>query len=304
MVPTWLSTLVAGLDPPAFWLLFAALSLGAPLMLYLGSQAFWRLRTITDTPTARIASASQGYCELSGFARAHLASVEAPLTGRPCLWFRFRIEKRGGGRNKDWRTVEQGESPAPFRLDDQSGQCIIEPAGALVRVRRRDRWSGAHRHPRQPTPTRWYELSGDYRYTEERIQDGDPLYCLGRFETPLRGPAERERLTGALLRVWKHDPRRMAAFDTDGDGRVSVQEWERARGQAAAWAERAERERSTTPVLAHLRTTGDTRQPFFISTYAEAELAASLRLQAWGYSAAFVALSVLAVLSGIARFGA
>lgn len=304
MAPDWLRALAVGLDAPEFWFLFGAMALGAPVLLYKGTQAFWRLRTVADTPTARIHSAPQGYVELAGFARPHLGTIEGPLTGRPCLWYRYRIERRSGGRRQEWRPVEQGVSHEAFRLDDGSGQCIIDPAGALMRARRRDAWTGPHRHPQGGTPTRWYQASDQYRYTEERIHDGDPLYCLGRFETPLRGPAERDRLQGALLRVWKQDPGRMARFDTDGDGRVSPEEWDRARAQAAALAEHAEIERRTAPVLTRLAATGDARQPFVISTYTEEELTATLRLHAWGYTVGFVALAVLAVLGVMARFGA
>jgi len=226
MAPDWLRALAVGLDAPEFWFLFGAMALGAPVLLYKGTQAFWRLRTVADTPTARIHSAPQGYVELAGFARPHLGTIEGPLSGRPCLWYRYRIERRGGGRRQEWRPVEQGVSHESFRLDDGSGQCIVDPAGALMRARTRDAWTGARRHPQGGTPTRWYQASDQYRYTEERIHDGDPLYCLGRFETPLRGPAERHRLQGALLRVWKQDPGRMARFDTDGDGdgRVSPED--------------------------------------------------------------------------------
>ncbi|WP_295426411.1 GIDE domain-containing protein [uncultured Thiodictyon sp.] len=303
MAPQWVHDLVLGLDPAPFWFLFGTLAIGAPLLLYRGSQAFWRLRTITDTPTARIQSAPQGYVELAGLARPHLGQVQGPLTGRPCVWYRYRIEERGSGRNKGWHRIEGGESPGPFQLDDGSGQCLVDPTGAYVRLRRADRWTGPHRSPRSVTPTKWYQASDQYRYVEERIDDGDPLYCLGRFETPLRGPAERDQLQRALLKVWKQDPARLARIDTNGDGTISQEEWEQARGAAAALAERAEIKLSAAPVLARLAATGDERQPFVISTYAEEDLAATLRWQALGYNAAFVAAAVAAVLAGLARFG-
>lgn len=304
MVPEGVGSLVLGLDPVPFWFLFTAMVAGAPFLLYKGTQAFWRLRTITDTPTARIQSAAQGYVELSGWARPHLGQVEGPLTGRPCLWYRYRVEEeQGGGNTRGWKSVERGESTKPFLLDDGSGQCIVDPAGADVRPRWVDRWSGRYRNPRIGTPGRWYQAN-QYRYVEERIEDGELLYCLGRFETPRRGPAERDRLRRALLKVWKQDPARLARFDTDGDGTISMQEWEQARREAGDLAERAETQRRLLPVLARLTATGEERQPFVISTYTEEELAATLRWHTFWFTLAFVVVAVAAAASALARFGA
>ncbi len=304
MPPQWFQHLVAGLDPVQFWFLWGFITLGAPYLLYQGTRAFWRLRTITDTPRARIQSAPQGYVELSGLARPHLAQVKGPLTGRPCLWYRYRIEEHTrSGRNNRWHQIEGGDCPHPFLLDDGSGQCIVAPSGAYLRLRRIDRWTGPHRNPRSAGPRRWFQASDRYRFVEERITDGDPLYCLGRLETPLRGAGERDQLQRALLKVWKRDPERLARFDADGDGTLSLAEWEQVRNQAGALAERAEIERSRRPVLSRLTATGDARQPFLISADTEEDLAAALRWQALGYTGGFVVTGVGAVMSVLARLG-
>lgn len=303
VLPDGVRQLVLGLDPVPFWFLFSVLAASAPFLLYKGAQAFWRLRTVTDTPTSRIQSASQGYVELSGLARPHLDRVEGPLTGRPCLWYRFRIEEEQGraGRRR-WTTIDHGESCSSLLIEDGSGQCIIDPTGAYVRPHRVERWTGSYRNPRSREPGKWYQAKG-YRYVEERIEDGDSLYCLGRFETPLRGPAERDQLQRALLKVWKRDPARLARFDADGDGSISPAEWERARNEASALAERAELKRSDIPVLARLVATGDDRQPFVISTYPEEALTATLGRQTLGYTAGFVAVAVAALAGALVRFG-
>ncbi|WP_295456088.1 GIDE domain-containing protein [uncultured Thiodictyon sp.] len=303
MASQGIRSIILGLDPVPFWFLFTAMVAGARFLLYKGTQAFWRLRTMTDTPTARIQSAAQGYVELSGLARPHLGQVAGPLTGQPCLWYRYRVEKQGGEGSKGWKTVDNGQSTKPLLLDDGTGQCILDPGGADISPRRVERWSGYARDPRITTPSKWYQTKR-YRYVEERIEDGEPLYCLGRFETPLRGPAERERLSRALLKIWKQDPARLARFDTDGDGTIGMQEWEQARREAGALAERAEGERRLIPVLAHLTATGDERQPFVISTYAAEELAATLRWHTLWFNLAFVVVAVAAAASALARFGA
>lgn len=282
------------------WLATAALGGGALFLLRHGSRAFWRLRTITDTPTARIQSAPQGYLELWGLARSHQGTLPARLSDTPCLWYRFRVEQRPkGGRGDRWVTLDRGESDAPFLVEDGSGPCRVEPVGATVHCHRRDRWTGPSRDPRSRSPASlrlgdWIEIplggSGPYRFTEERIEDGDPLYILGRLETPRRGPEERERLRRSLLRVWKRDPARVAALDTDGDGEISPQEWERAQAEAARVAEHAERRRSRAPVLPVVGATGDPRHPFVISTHTEEDLIRTLSWTVAGTILGFLAL--------------
>ncbi|HYN79649.1 MAG TPA: hypothetical protein VES73_17855 [Lamprocystis sp. (in: g-proteobacteria)] len=294
---------VAGMDPLVFWGVLAALTAGSLLLLRQGALAFWRLRTISDTPTARIQSAAQGYVELAGLARPHLGQVKGPLTDLPCLWYRYRIEKRSSGRNREWIRIDGGESTGPFVLDDGSGQCLLEPTGATLLLLRQDRWTGPHRNPRAPGTTSWFQASDRFRFTEERIADGDPLYCLGRFETPLRGVADRERLQRALLKVWKQDPARLARFDTNGDGDLGLDEWERARTQAGALAERAELERSRLPVLPRLKATDDPRQPFVIAGQTEEDITTTLRWQVLGLTLAFLVLAVITAAVGLARLG-
>ena len=111
------------------WLV--SLGLLAVIGLIAWTSTFRRRRAITDTPTSRIASAAQGYVELSGQGRAlDDPPLYAPLTQAPCLWYRFQIEERTG-QNK-WQTIDSGESDVPFILEDGSGRCVIDPDGAEI----------------------------------------------------------------------------------------------------------------------------------------------------------------------------
>lgn len=292
--------LLQGMADVPFWLVWLAMTLSSLWMLRSGVRTFWRLRTVADTPTARVRSAAQGYVELSGIAGAHHGEIEARLSGRTCLWCRFRVqERRRTGRNNQWVTVESGETDRAFRLDDGSGACLIDPGGARVEPRRRQVWLGPRRDPadREPATLRlgpWITLrtggSKRYRFTEERIEAGDPLYVLGHLETPRIGPEEQTRLERALLRVWKRDPGRMADFDADGDGEISLEEWNRARARASQLA----RERARSPDrsrLSRVGATGDADRPFVIATYTETELVGALGWRTLGYTAGFLVLT-------------
>lgn len=298
-----LGTAVLGLEPAEFWLLSGVMAAGAVFLLHLGTRCFWRLRTVTDTPTARIQSASQGYLELAGTARPHRGLTAGPLTGKPCIWYRYSVEERKRrGKNEHWVQIEAGDCPTPFSLDDGTGNCVVEPARAYLKLHRRDRWRGPHRSPRN-RERGWLFSSDRFRFTEERIEDGDPIYLLGHFETPRRGPEELERLRRALLRVWKQDPVQSARFDRDGDGVVSPEEWDLVRAEAATLAERAESAQASKPVTARVRDTGDARQPFVISTYSEEDLVSGLRWQAFGATAGALVLGVAATVMLLTRLG-
>lgn len=180
-------------------------------------MALHRRRSITDTPTSRIATAAQGFVELQG--RGRLFGEQpllSPLTGLPCLWYRFTIEERNN--DNKWRTVQTGVSDVSFILDDGSGEALVDPEGAEVITRHRERWMRDNR-----------------RYTEWKLIAGDEIYVLGNFRT-INGHSEAlsaSRETGDLLATWKTDqPTLLKRFDLDGDGQINMREWALARAAA------------------------------------------------------------------------
>jgi len=203
-------------------------------------------RLIEDTPTSRIRSAAQGYVELAGQARP-LPDTQnlAPLTQRPCVWWRYRISKKvegGSGKNRRtrWQTVASGRSSIPFLLDDETGTCIVKPDGAEVVTTETTTWYGDTPWPAGGGPgarnaAAWLMSSGrDYRYAEERIYEHEKVYALGDFRSSASN-AERDLQAeqAALLAEWKQDqPRLLEGFDTDRDGRIDLKEWEDAREAA------------------------------------------------------------------------
>ena len=178
-----------------FWLLTLGVAVVGGGAAALRSLKIARL--IEDTPTSRIRSAAQGYVELVGRGRP-LAGTEnlAPLTQRPCIWWRYRISrktKRGGSkRSRDaWQTVASGTSALPFQLDDGTGQCIVKPDGAEVVATESTTWYG---NTPWPTAGPGQALSRfeerDYRYIEERIYEHELVYALGGFRSTSAAPDE------------------------------------------------------------------------------------------------------------------
>jgi len=231
------------MDDPQFWKL--ALAVAAPACFYFGFRS-WRLaRLIDDTPLSRIRSAAQGYMELAGTAqRMDGQPILAPLTRLPCVWWQFKIERRTGvGRNRHWSSVNQGSSVAPFRLEDETGACLVNPAGADVRPGSTMTWRGSAPWPVPPGEGhRFTSLDGDdYRYTEHRIDEQVYVNVIGEFRTV--GGVEATDVTGEVMRLlsdWKQDQQALLQrFDADQNGILGQSEWERARALARAQIEQS-----------------------------------------------------------------
>ena len=234
--------------------------------------ALRRVRAIADTPTSRIASAAQGYVELLGSARP-LGGLPllSPLTGLPCLWYRYRIERR---ENDKWVHDSSDESDASFLLDDGTGRCVIDPESAEILVDRHDTW-----------------IRDERRYAQWLLIDNDPLYALGDFVT--RGSIDldldADEDVKALLAEWKKDRKSLLKrFDLDQNGEIDLKEWDLARRQAKREVAQAHREaRERTEV--HLMRRPDDGRLYLISSLPPDTLTRRYRLWSWAHLAFFFA---------------
>lgn len=248
----------AQIDTPQGWQICGGLVAAVSLLAW--ASTWRRARAFDDTPTSRVASAAQGYAELQGRGRP-LAGT--PLLGAlshlPCLWYRYRIERR---RDNKWEHEESGESDASFILDDGSGTCVIDPEGAEVLPAHKDTWT-----------------QGDYRHTEWRLLANEPLYALGEFHTVGSQDLQLDRAADvkALLADWKTQPQALLRFDLDGDGALDMREWQLARAQARREVDRQHREAQRQPELHVMRRPADDRI-YMISGLPPEKLARRYRL--------------------------
>lgn len=248
-----------------------------------------RMRHLLDTPTSRIRSAAQGYVELVGVLRPYGEAVlRAPLTGEPCLWWRYRIEEyRSSGKRSSWNVVERGVSDGWLCLADATGECVIDPRGAEVQPAFRRVWSGSLRHPRGVPLGGLRGLLGmgrKYRYREERLHAGEPLYAIGDFRT-LGGGRQGLDLADARKQViseWKAEyAGLLQRFDSNRDGQLDEAEWRRVQLAAELEAEDRHRLASAGPAQHQLARPSESL-PFVLSSHGEEVLARRYRWQAAG----------------------
>lgn len=286
--PEWANQ-VRQLDPGEFWIFTLIAVAIAIATFYAVFRFFHRARLMEDIPTSVVRSAAQGYVELDGTAELMEGEpIIAPLTGRRCTWYSYKIEERvndhdnRGGHRSNWRTIDSGISDNLFLLRDNTGECVIDPDGAEVTPSANDTWYGDSASWSGGVPAGNTLFStGRFRYTEKRIHPADSLYAIGMFRT-LGGSQELPNTMEEvrhLLSIWKRDQAGLLQrFDENGDGQIDVSEWEAARNAARKQVLKEQGERFHRPVH-HLMVRPDDRQhPFILSVLPQESMVTRLKL--------------------------
>ncbi|TAJ92581.1 MAG: hypothetical protein EPO31_13410 [Gammaproteobacteria bacterium] len=260
---------------------------------------FSRKRMMENTPTSKIRSAAQGFVELEG--RGQLLDgppIIAPLSGITSLWFSYEIEEhRGSGKNSRWVTVENGVSDGLFLLKDDTGQCIIDPDGAVVTPSEVNIWYGSSKRPSSGPRVRgkrWFSFGiGRFRYTEKRIHPKEAIYAIGLFKTVGGAGMEidLEADLKELLKEWKKNSELLLErFDQNKDGQIGMEEWQNVREAALKEVTKMQAERHTIPPVNTLSKTMDKRRSFIISAVPQQVLIKRFQ----NYSAGLISLFFLA----------
>ncbi|MDR0578390.1 MAG: E3 ubiquitin ligase family protein [Candidatus Accumulibacter sp.] len=259
----------AEIDSRAGWV--AVLAAMAAISLVAWTSTLRRRRAITDTPTSRIASAAQGYVELSGAGRPPDPPLRSHLTQRPCLWYRWDVRRRAG--NGKWEKVDSGESEIPFIIDDGGGCCLTDPEGAEILTRHKESWT-----------------RGEYRYTEWKLLSGDRIYALGEFRSVGGGSVELDARQdmNELLNAWKKDRTTLLKrFDLDRDGELDEKEWGLARQAARREVSRMHSETRNDSGLHTMNRPRDGRL-YLLSNIDPNRLARGYLLWSWFHLAVFL----------------
>ena len=239
------------------------------------AQTYQRARAIADVATSRVASAAQGYAELSGRATGDASELlRSPCSGTVCIWYRFKTYTRDGGE-RGWREIDRGESATTFELNDGSGSCRVDPEHAEIIA-----------------PVRRVIQMDSERHVEELLPPGSTVFVLGEFTTVggASTPLSEHDDVSALLAQWKRDPDDLRRrFELGGHGAFDLQEWEQVRRLATQAVRQQHREMRAMAELHLVRAPHDGRA-FLISTLSGQHL--RRRYLAW--STLHLAVAILA----------
>ncbi|MGH8528968.1 MAG: GIDE domain-containing protein [Nevskiales bacterium] len=282
---------LAQAEPRHFWLWTGGIALVALFGFWTLVHSLGKARLILDTPTSKIRSAAQGYLELEGDGRLLPGDpIRCPLSGTRCIWWRYIIEEkqttyRNGRRESRWTTIDQKTSDSIFELEDETGSCIVDPAGADVRPSLKRSWYGSTPWPQRGPGSGLFGLFARYRYREELVKENDELYVIGLFRTQRAADGghfdEAEELR-ALVTEWKQDQQKLLArFDVNKDGKLDMKEWEAMRRVALQRVRRDQIDRAITPGL-HVLTRPTDGRPFLLSTVPQHKLIRHYRWSAFG----------------------
>ncbi|MCD8512416.1 MAG: hypothetical protein LRY63_02650 [Nitrincola sp.] len=276
------------LDQHDFWLGIIVCCASMLAAVWFMFRHLRRYRLITDTPTAMIRSAPQGYVEIIGNVIGGEAGLlTAPLSGKPCVWYRYRVDKESGGRKNRWRAEHQGTSVEWFKIDDGTGICWIDPTKAEIDAVQHRVWYGNTPHPNQPAKKTHFLntpiFNSRYRYIETLILEHERVYALGTFQTlgGGRGVASIEQLQAKIIRDWKADyDDLLIRFGSPGEALLNDTQWANVR-EAAKQAAIKERQVAFTAPDKHVLSNPNLPgHPLLISTQDEEKLVSRFRLRA------------------------
>ena len=255
------------------WLLDLAAAAGGGFLIRYGFRLLRKKNLIENIPSSPIRSVAMGLAEIKGHSPA-TATMMAPLSGKPCHYFRYRVEEeRNRGKSREWVTVDQGESNAPFSVEDPTARILVNPDGADIllqrdyeRIDRGEGWFGKRR-----------------RHREWRIDPADFVYVIGTVSKLRDRIAERRSSLQEELRQLKKNPEAVKRFDRNGDRQLDEAEWAVAVGSVKDELLRKELAEPPAGAAEDLVVgAGDLEPIFVISDRDEKSVAASMGWKAFG----------------------
>lgn len=263
-----------------FLILLAILCLLAIVALVIAFKNLKIARLIANTPRSKIRSAVQGYIELQGNAATLTESgIIAPLSGRRCCWYRYRVEKEITQRDQDgststtWQEIDSGSSDGRlFLLKDETGECVIDPKRAKIKARTKKTWQDySLANYNKGGVSGFFEDffsfadQGKYQLTEQIIEEGETLYALGSFKTVsvLENPMEQMNQQKLKQHASTHKTKIAGMFERvlkrlQRDTNLSAKDWQE-------YTEDKDKKSFINYLHKH-------QQPYILSTYPEKKL--------------------------------
>ncbi len=173
--------------------MFAAAVIGLGFGAYFfmkGFEWFRRKRLIEGIPTCKVRSIAMGLVEVAGTAKPKKL-LKGPFSGKECVYYKYAIEEyRRTGKHSRWVKVKEGSSKERFYLEDDTGQVLVDPAGAEIDIPLDyESESGLGKDPPETVKNfissaglsheGFLGMNKTMRYREYHIAPRDTLYVVG-----------------------------------------------------------------------------------------------------------------------------
>lgn len=135
--------LVAAFVPARFAAIIAVSVVALALLAFGVRELAVAHRILSREPDAVFDAPGGGPIELEGTVVPEGESLRSPFTGTECVAYEYEVqEQRTRTRNNGkttttetyWETIASGEETIPFRLKDDTGAVLVDPAGADLRL--------------------------------------------------------------------------------------------------------------------------------------------------------------------------
>ena len=185
-----------------------------------------RKRLIENSPRSKIRSMPMGEVEVSGKA-VQKYYLQSPYTYTKCVYYSYKIyELENTQDGKRWRLKDWGNSGRiPFYLKDDTGTTLILPKDAILHAGVTETLQGDMLSSIFGSGS----SKTDRKIVETSVAAGQFLYVLGHAHRARNSHVDKKKEMTKRLLDLKLDKTRLKKYDTDGDGKISGEEWDAAR---------------------------------------------------------------------------
>ncbi|MCK4739275.1 MAG: hypothetical protein KAT46_04940 [Deltaproteobacteria bacterium] len=209
------------------WSLLSLASLPAGLGVFIHSFVLLqRKRSIENCPTSKIKTMPMGEVELQGKAIPKYF-LRTPFSRTECVYYSYKLYVKVRTKNGYKNVLKEAGSSGnvPFYIDDGTGIRLIKPEGAIIRCSRTEVIRGDVLTGILGGASSFG--SGDKKVVETIIPSKQLVYIIGYAHRVLMSTEAKKRGFITRLRELKNNKTELLTkHDTDGDGKISDNEWE------------------------------------------------------------------------------
>lgn len=170
------------------------------LILSLGVYKWLRNRRFEEIPRSKISNLPMGLVSIRGIARPYGPPLIAPISGKECVFYLGTFNS-----NKD------GSFYSPFYLEDKKGKVLVDPAGINYIMN-----------------IIYPDFQGVVSYIKEwTICPGDMVSVIGTANIRKSYINDLKLKLNSELRRLKENPVELAKVDTNRNGTLETEEWDR-----------------------------------------------------------------------------